>query len=174
MKLQVDGTTAYAKLGDVSDSNATSLLVYRNSDNKTYAVLKAVADEWRTATLTLYAYTEDWEDYDEGVIETNTYLEYDLLNNKGSLTPNVWSNNKGSVTIRYIGYSIYEYYDSFKIYTSGENTTGCTSVMLQINGKIQTISLNTNIYEGDIYNLFCHTWPGDSKTIKFTVKYKLV
>lgn len=41
LKLQVDGTTAYAKLGSVSDSNATSLRVLRNSDNTTYAVLKA-------------------------------------------------------------------------------------------------------------------------------------
>lgn len=40
LKLQVDGTTAYAKLGSVSDSNASSLRVYRNSDKATYAVLK--------------------------------------------------------------------------------------------------------------------------------------
>ena len=142
------------------------------SSNISFSVSDA-NDEWRTATLTLYAYAEDWDDYDAGVIETNYYLEY-KLNDSGSLIPNIWSNNKGSVTIRYVGYSLYEYYGSFAIYTSSENTTGCTSVVLQINGKTQTIPLNTDIDEGDIYELFADTWPGDSKTIKFTVKYKFV
>lgn len=40
LKLLVDGTQAYAKLGSVSDSNATPLRVYRNSDKEAYAVLK--------------------------------------------------------------------------------------------------------------------------------------
>ena len=169
MKLQVDGTTVYAKLGDVTDSNATSLRVYRNSDNKTYAALKAVADEWRTATLTMYAYS-DYEEAEDGtVINTQNFLEY-ILDYYGSLIPNIWSNNKGSVTIRCIILD-----DSlFTIGTSGENTTGCTSVILQINGKTQTIPLNTIINRGDIYYLFMDAWPGEYKTIKFTVKYKFV
>ena len=52
LKLQVDGTQAYAKLGDVSDSKATSLRVYRNSDSKTYAVLKEATTIIATLTLT--------------------------------------------------------------------------------------------------------------------------
>ncbi len=40
LKFEVDGAMAYAKLGDVSDSEASSLRVYRDSDSTTYAVLK--------------------------------------------------------------------------------------------------------------------------------------
>lgn len=42
LSFTVDGENAYAKLGDTSDENASAIRVYRNSDGKTYAVLKAV------------------------------------------------------------------------------------------------------------------------------------
>lgn len=40
LSFTVDGANAYAKLGDTSDENASAIRVYRNSDGKTYAVLK--------------------------------------------------------------------------------------------------------------------------------------
>lgn len=73
MKLQVDGTTVYAKLGDVTDSNATSLRVYRNSDNKTYAALKAATEAQEDyQTFTLYTGDPGYE-YDIG-------YKYDYIN----------------------------------------------------------------------------------------------
>lgn len=42
LSFTVDGENAYAKLGDTDDENASAIRVYRNSDGKTYAVLKAV------------------------------------------------------------------------------------------------------------------------------------
>ena len=39
LSFTVDGANAYAKLGDTTDGNATSLRIYRNSDKATYAVL---------------------------------------------------------------------------------------------------------------------------------------
>lgn len=46
LKFEVDGATAYAKLGDVTDTNASSLRIYRNSDAATYAVLKTDASNY--------------------------------------------------------------------------------------------------------------------------------
>ena len=49
LKLKIDGAMAYAKLGDVTDAEASALRVYRNSDGVTYAVLKtaeALIDYW--------------------------------------------------------------------------------------------------------------------------------
>lgn len=47
LKLKIDGAMAYAKLGDVTDAEASALRVYRNSDGVTYAVLKtAVTNYW--------------------------------------------------------------------------------------------------------------------------------
>ena len=42
LKLQVDGSTVYAQLGSITDSNATSLRVYRNSNSSTYSVLSGI------------------------------------------------------------------------------------------------------------------------------------
>lgn len=50
LKFEVDGAMAYAKLGDVTDSEASSLRVYRDSDSMTYAVLKSAVP---TATVTI-------------------------------------------------------------------------------------------------------------------------
>ena len=49
LKLKIDGAMAYAKLGDVTDAEASALRVYRNSDGVTYAVLKTaetLIDYW--------------------------------------------------------------------------------------------------------------------------------
>ncbi len=49
LKFEIDGALAYAKLGDVTDANATSLRIYRDSDSTTYAVLKgatALVNYW--------------------------------------------------------------------------------------------------------------------------------
>lgn len=49
LKFEIDGALAYAKLGDVTDANATSLRIYRDSDSATYAVLKgatALVNSW--------------------------------------------------------------------------------------------------------------------------------
>ena len=43
LSFSVDGANAYAKLGETTDDNATSLRVYRASDKATYAVLKTAA-----------------------------------------------------------------------------------------------------------------------------------
>ena len=43
LSFTVDGANAYAKLGETTDDNATSLRIYRNSDKATYAVLKTAA-----------------------------------------------------------------------------------------------------------------------------------
>ena len=45
LKLQVDGSTVYAQLGSITDSNATSLRVYRNSDSSTYSVLNGIVEK---------------------------------------------------------------------------------------------------------------------------------
>lgn len=50
LKFEVDGAMAYAKLGDVTDSEASSLRVYRDSDATTYAVLKSAVP---TAKVTI-------------------------------------------------------------------------------------------------------------------------
>ncbi len=47
LKLQVDGTMVYAKMGSVTESNASSLRVYQDSDQTTYAVLKETEEVTR-------------------------------------------------------------------------------------------------------------------------------
>lgn len=44
LKLLVDGALAYAKMGKITDTNASSLRVFRDSDGKTYAVLKTAEE----------------------------------------------------------------------------------------------------------------------------------
>ena len=80
---------AYAKLGDVSDSNATSLRILRNSDNVTYAVLKEATTI--IATLTLVA---------GNMSSSKKYISqvgYDGTN--GSLSPNSFNYNGTQYTI---------------------------------------------------------------------------
>ena len=62
LKLQVDGSTVYAQLGSITDSNATSLRVYRNSDSSTYSVLNgvvAVDDYIAYIERTIKSYSND-------------------------------------------------------------------------------------------------------------------
>ena len=94
LKLQVDGTTAYAKLGDVTDSNATSLRVYRNSDNTTYAVLKEATTIIAIATLTLKAGSIHYAKYGTRTINL---VGYD--GTTGSLSPISFNYNGTQYTI---------------------------------------------------------------------------
>ena len=85
LKLLVDGTQAYAKLGSVSDSNATPLRVYRNSDKETYAVLKEAETVYATMGLTVeslsimyestgYYAPDGMPDYSQGALTPNTFV----------------------------------------------------------------------------------------------------
>ena len=53
LSFSVDGANAYAKLGETTDDNATSLRVYRASDKVTYAVLKTAAVTVTPGNLTI-------------------------------------------------------------------------------------------------------------------------
>lgn len=60
LSFTVDGANAYAKLGDVDDANASDIRVYRNSDSKTYAVLKSALVNvtiTQSANQTIHVYT---------------------------------------------------------------------------------------------------------------------
>lgn len=60
LSFTVDGANAYAKLGDVDDANASAIRVYRNSDSKTYAVLKSALVNvtiTQSANQTIHVYT---------------------------------------------------------------------------------------------------------------------
>ncbi len=91
LKLQVDGITAYAKLGDVSDSSATSLRVYRNSDGKTYAALKEATNIIATLTMKAGAIGNPSQPF---------YREYyGYTSNVGSLSPTSFKYNGTQYTI---------------------------------------------------------------------------
>lgn len=96
LKLQVDGTTVYAKLGATTESNATSLRVYRNSDSKTYAVLKEAEVALGTFNMVAGNYTTD----------RGTYIGYETSAHSssfGSLNPTSFTYNGTTYEIVYIG-----------------------------------------------------------------------
>ena len=75
LSFTVDGANAYAKLGETTDDNATSLRIYRNSDKATYAVLKTAAvlvnvTITQSAHQTIHVYTPQ---KDGGVDHTESF-----------------------------------------------------------------------------------------------------
>lgn len=80
LKLEVDGDIAYAKLGDMSDDNATNLRVYNEAENQVYAVLS-------DAVRNYYVDTDGYTHFvDRAVVETIAKDQYE--NNEAIATVN--------------------------------------------------------------------------------------
>lgn len=118
LKLQVDGTTVYAKLGATTESNATSLRVYRNSDTKTYAVLKEADSALWTFNMVAGSYTDD----------NSTYTGYDSLKPIGSMNPASFTYNGTTYTIYYLG--------------TNSNNLSWLMFFVQMPFKTMTLSIN--------------------------------
>lgn len=90
LSFTVDGANAYAKLGDVDDANASDIRVYRNSDSKTYAVLKSALVNvtiTQSANQTIHVYTPQKDggtDHTESfTIPTGTSYEAEVIADDG-------------------------------------------------------------------------------------------
>lgn len=97
LKFEVDGALAYAKLGDVTDTNASSLRIYRNSDSTTYAVLKVAETANMTAGTIIVGYPQ---------VAGFGYFSY---SSQGSLSPSTATYNGASYEV----YALYSAYSNY-------------------------------------------------------------
>lgn len=160
LKLQVDGTAAYAKLGDVSDSNATPLRVYRNSDSKTYAVLKEAITAIATFNMVAGKLVEsEW---------TNVGFECgDTTGNYGSMTPNTFTYNGTTHTILSLETAL-SGMNKGQMWFCLLNQTNFTKIVLDINGTKYTGTTINTILSGWIFYFtpVLEFVPGNKYTVK--------